>query len=133
MRCKYRSFQHHASNLTLQLQSLRSESTENEEASLILEIVHAQHEVHRAEKLLADCVVQEYEKRANLHCFKAQWMQNSVDQMDLNVGWINASVINHGRSRPSVALPSTSTFSKTVSGTDRESVVFVSSFHTSHF
>ena len=117
----------------LRLQSLRSEAAENEEASLILEIVHAQREVHRAEKLLVDCVVREYKKRANLHRFKAQRMQNSVDQMDLDVGWINASFINHGRSHPSVAPPSTSTFSKTMSGTDRESVVFVSSFNTSHF
>ena len=117
----------------LRLQSLRSEPTENEEASLILEIVHAQCEVHCVEKLLVDYMVQEYEKRANLHRFKAQRMQNSVDQMDLDVRWIDVSFINHSQSCPSVALPSTSTFSKTMSGTDRESVIFVSSFHTSHF
>jgi len=49
-------------------------------------------EVHRAEKLLADCVVLEHKKRANLHRFKAQQMQDSVDQMDLNVRWINVVV-----------------------------------------
>ena len=69
---------------------------EDEEALLVLEIVRAQCEVHHAEKLLADCVVLEHKKRANLHRFKAQQMQDSVDQMDLDVGWINATFINHG-------------------------------------
>ena len=95
---------------------------ENEEASLVLEIVRAQREVHRAEKLLAECVVQEHEKIAKLHRFKALRMQNSVDQLDLDVGWINATFINHGRSCPSLAPPSASTLSQTMSGTDRESV-----------
>ncbi|KIM50942.1 hypothetical protein SCLCIDRAFT_33876 [Scleroderma citrinum Foug A] len=75
--------------------SLTAKSVENEEALLVLEVVHAQWEVHRAEKSLTECIVQEHEKIANLHHFKAQQMQDSIDQMDLNVGWINVTFINH--------------------------------------
>ncbi|KIM62384.1 hypothetical protein SCLCIDRAFT_25114 [Scleroderma citrinum Foug A] len=98
--------------------SLTAKSVENEEALLVLEVVHAQQEVHHAEKSLAECIVWEHEKIANLHCFKAWQMQDSVDQMDLDVRWINATFINHSRSHPSVVPVSTSALSQTVLGSD---------------
>ena len=86
-----------------------AEAEEVEEASLVLEIVCAQHDVHRAEKMLTDCVTWEHEKIANLHCFKAKWKQDSVHHLDLNIGWINATFNNHGRSQPGTSLCTTST------------------------
>ena len=117
-------------HLTSRSKSLTAESVENEEASLVLEVVCAQREVHRAEKSLAECIVQEHEKIANLHRFKARRMQDSVDQMDLDVGWINATFINHSRSHPSAVPVSASTLSQTVSGSDRELVGCCQFFRT---
>ncbi|KIM61193.1 hypothetical protein SCLCIDRAFT_26007 [Scleroderma citrinum Foug A] len=86
-----------------------AEAEEVEEASLVLEIVRAQCDVHRAEKMLADCVTREHEKIANLHRFKAKWKQDSVHHLDLNIGWINATFNNHGRSQPGASLCTTLT------------------------
>ena len=117
-------------HLTSRSKSLTAKSVENEEALLVLEVVHAQQEVHHAEKSLAECIVWEHEKIANLHCFKAWQMQDSVDQMDLDVGWINATFINHSRSHLSVVPVSTSTLSQTVLGSDCELVGCCQFFQT---
>ena len=77
---------------------------ETQEASLILDIVHAQRDVHHAEKILAECVVWEHEKIANLHRFKANQVQDTVDDSDLDIRWINAVFNNHGRSQPTPPL-----------------------------
>lgn len=73
---------------------------ENQEALLVLEIARAQRDVHHAEKALAECVVRQHEKIADLHRFKAVRMQDTVDDKDLNIGWINALFSNHSRVRP---------------------------------
>jgi len=72
---------------------------------LVLTIIYAQCEVHRAEKLLAECLIQEHEKIADLHRFKAKERQGSVDNLDLDIGWIRAAFNNHGRSQSSALLP----------------------------
>ena len=74
----------------------------------MLEIVRAQRDVHRAEKTLAECVIREHEKIANLHRFKSKQMQDSVHHLDLNIGWINATFNNYGR-QPSISSRTTST------------------------
>ena len=51
-----------------------------------------------------ECVVQEHEKIANLHHFKAKQVQNTVDDSDLDIGWINVVFNNHGRSQPTPPL-----------------------------
>ena len=51
----------------------------------MLKIVHAQHDVHHAERALAECVIQEHKKIANLHRFKSKQMQDSVHHLDLNI------------------------------------------------
>ena len=71
---------------------------------MILDIVRAQWDVHRAEKMLAECVVREHEKIADLHRFKAEQMQDSVNNSDLDIGWIHAVFNNHGRNQVSVPL-----------------------------
>ncbi|KAI5992234.1 hypothetical protein EDD15DRAFT_2197243 [Pisolithus albus] len=53
----------------------------------------------RGKKLLAECLVREHEKIANLHRFKANQRQDSIDNSDLNVGWIKAVFNNHDRSQ----------------------------------
>ena len=85
-----------------------AEAEEVKEASLVLEIVHAQRDVHHAEKMLADCVTWEHEKIANLHHFKAKWKQDSVHHLDLNIGWINATFNNHGQRQLGASLCTTS-------------------------
>ena len=79
----------------------------------MLEIVCAQRDVHRAEKTLAECVIWEHEKIANLHCFKAKQMQDSVHHLDLDIGWINATFRNHGRSQPSPSPSTTPSMQQT--------------------
>ncbi|KAI5995119.1 hypothetical protein EDD15DRAFT_2195742 [Pisolithus albus] len=83
---------------------LAFQSIETQEASLVLKIIRAQREVHRAEKLLAECLVQEHEKIANLHRFKAKQGQDSIDNSDLSIGWIKAVFNNHGQIQPSAPL-----------------------------
>ena len=83
----------------------------------MLEVVCAQREVCRAEQLLAECLVREHEKTANLHRFKAKQKQCSVDNKDLDVGWIKATFNNHGRSQESASL-STLLPPQKVPGTD---------------
>ena len=65
----------------------------------MLDIVYAQREVHRAERLLAECLVWEHEKIADLHHFKAMQRQGSIDTLDLDIGWIRVTFNNHGRSQ----------------------------------
>ena len=79
----------------------------------MLEIVCAQRDVHRAEKMLAECVTREHEKIANLHRFKAKQMHDSAHHLDLDIGWINATFRNHGQSQPS-ASPCTTPMQQTV-------------------
>ena len=79
---------------------------------MILNIVRAQHDVHRVEKILAECVVQEHEKIVNLHCFKANQVQDTVDDSDLDIGWINMVFNNHGRSQPTPPLHSSTSLQK---------------------
>jgi len=79
---------------------------------LILDIVHAQCDVHRAEKILAECIVREDEKIVNLHHFKANQVQDTVDNLDLDIGWINAVFNNHGRSQPTPPLRSSTSLQK---------------------
>ena len=101
-------------NLTKDQQSrslASSEFSETQEASLILEIAHAQHDIHCAQTTLMECIVWEHEKIANLHRFKAKQMQDSVDCSDLNIGWINATFNNYGRSQSSVPLHDMTTMS----------------------
>ena len=85
-----------------------SRAGETKEASLVLDIVYAQREVHRAERLLAECLIRGHEKIADLHRFKAMQRQGSIDTLDLDIGWIRATFNNHGRSQSSPPL-STST------------------------
>ena len=83
----------------------------NSGSILILEIVCAQHDVHRVQKMLVECVVREHKKIANLHHFKVKKMQNSVNCLDLGIRWINATFNNHGRSQLSGPLHDISTMS----------------------
>lgn len=66
---------------------------------MVLDVVRAQRDVHRAEKILADCMVKEHERVANLNRFKSQRLQKHLDEKDLDVGWINAVFGNYGRSQ----------------------------------
>jgi len=75
---------------------------------LVLDIVYVQREVHRAERLLAECLVREHEKIADLHRFKAMQRQGSINILDLDIGWIRVAFNNHGQSQSSGPL-STST------------------------
>lgn len=81
-------------------QTKHSENLENEEAGLVLEVVRAQRDVHRAQKILADCTVKEHERVADLNRFKAQKLQRYLDEKDLDVGWINAVFGSYGRLQP---------------------------------
>ncbi|KAI6000002.1 hypothetical protein EDD15DRAFT_2193489 [Pisolithus albus] len=99
------------------------DAVETQEASLVLEIVCARREVHRTEKLLAECLVREHEKIANLHRFKANQRQDSIDNSDLNVGWIKAVFNNHDRSQLSVPLRISDTPSPPRKGLDANGIV----------
>lgn len=66
----------------------------------MLEIARAQRDVHHAERVLAECMVQEHKRVADLHRFKAQQKQESLDCKDLSIGWINALFGDYGRMRP---------------------------------
>ncbi|KAI5994687.1 hypothetical protein EDD15DRAFT_2195840 [Pisolithus albus] len=99
------------------------DAVETQEASLVLKIVCAQREVHHAEKLLAECLVREHEKIANLHRFKANQRQDSIDNSDLNVGWIKAVFNNHDRSQLSIPLCISDTPSPPRKGPDANGIV----------
>ena len=84
------------------------QAVETQEASLVLEVVCAQREVCHAEQLLAECLVCEHKKTANLHHFKAKQKQRSVNNKDLDIGWIKAAFNNHSQSQESASLPTPS-------------------------
>ena len=88
----------------LESKSLESHSGETKKASLVLDIVYAQREVHHVERLLAKCLIREHEKIADLHRFKAMQRQGSIDTLDLDIGWIRAIFDNHGQSQSSPPL-----------------------------
>lgn len=67
---------------------------------MVLEIVRAQREVSRAQRVLADCKVREHEKIVQLHRFKAQQSQNITDVKDLDIGNIIALFRTHGQLPP---------------------------------
>lgn len=83
-----------------------SEAVENQEATLVLEIARAQRDVHHAERELAECMVREHEKIADLHRFKARRKQGCLDDKDLDIGWLHAVFSNYGRARPLPAAQS---------------------------
>jgi len=56
------------------------------------------------EQLLAECLIHEHKKTANLHHFKAKQKQDSIDNKDLDIGWIKATFNNHGQSQEGIPL-----------------------------
>ncbi|KIM55109.1 hypothetical protein SCLCIDRAFT_30620 [Scleroderma citrinum Foug A] len=60
-------------------------STEDQEATLLLEIACARWEVCRAQKLLAECLNRENKSLCELHQFKAKKFADLVDDADLSI------------------------------------------------
>ena len=73
-------------------------STEDWEATLLLEIAHARWEVCHAQKLLAECLNQENKSLCELHQFKVKKFADVVDDADLSIGRIRAAFNSHGHS-----------------------------------
>ena len=73
-------------------------STEDWEATLLLEIAHARWEVCHAQKLLAECLNQENKSLCELHQFKVKKFADLVDDADLSIGRIRAAFNSHGHS-----------------------------------
>ena len=77
-------------------------STEDREATLLLEITHARWEVCHAQKLLAECLNWENKSLCELHQFKAKKFTDLVDDANLRISRIRAVFNSHGHSPQSL-------------------------------
>ena len=71
-------------------------STEDQEATLLLEIACARWEVCHTQKLLAECLNWENKLLCELHQFKAKKFSDLVDDANLSIGRIRAAFNSHG-------------------------------------
>jgi len=73
-------------------------STEDWEATLLLEVAHARWDVHHAQKQLTECLHWETKSLCTLHQLKAKKFAELVDDANLNIGRIRAMFNSYGRS-----------------------------------
>ena len=102
-------------------------NSEDQEATLLLEIARARRDVCHAQRFLAECLNQENKSLCELHQFKARKFAELVDQADLSIGRIRAAFNSHGLAPqfPDVNT-STSSHSQDEDGECALNVVFVS-------
>lgn len=72
-------------------------STEDREATLLLEVACARRDVHHAQKQLAECLNQETKSLCTLHQLKAKKFAEPMDDANLNIGRIRAMFNRYGR------------------------------------
>jgi hypothetical protein len=65
-----------------------SEELDNQEANLLLEIAREKRKVCHVQRQLADCVLREHQKIADLYHFKAEKAEGQLDYSELDVGWM---------------------------------------------
>ena len=70
-------------------------NTEDQEATLLLEIARARQDVCHAQKLLAECLNRENKLLCELHQFKVKKFAELVDDADLSIGRIRAAFNGH--------------------------------------
>ncbi|KAG1860980.1 hypothetical protein C8R48DRAFT_774240 [Suillus tomentosus] len=75
------------------------EPTESE-ARIMMNLVRAKRDVHRAQKVLAECVMQENEVFASLLKFQAEAAEKRLDDTDLGLGCMRVICNTHGWSVP---------------------------------
>ena len=72
-------------------------STEDWEATLLLEVTHARWDVRHAQKQLAECLNQETKSLCTLHQLKVKKFAQLVDDANLNIGRIRTMFNRYGR------------------------------------
>ncbi|KAH7919026.1 hypothetical protein BV22DRAFT_1051339 [Leucogyrophana mollusca] len=70
---------------------------DHREAMLVLEIVRVKCEVHRVQKLLANCVVKEHKTITSLHQFKAGKAVERIDDVDVGLGKMRITFKRHAQ------------------------------------
>ena len=71
-------------------------STEDREATLLLEVARARRDVRHAQKQLMECLNRETKLLCALHQLKAKKFTELVDDADLNIGRIRATFNSYG-------------------------------------
>lgn len=65
----------------------------------MLEVVHAKCNIYCVEKALAESIIWEHKKIAELHHFKAKQSEQIINDKDLDIRWINMLFHNYGQSQ----------------------------------
>ncbi|KAG2157188.1 hypothetical protein DEU56DRAFT_750355 [Suillus clintonianus] len=75
------------------------------EVKIMMNLMRAKHDVYWAQKILADCVVQENEAFTSLLKFRVEAAEKRLDDTDLGLGCMRIVFNTHGWSVPSSHLP----------------------------
>ncbi|KAG0703858.1 hypothetical protein DFH29DRAFT_998107 [Suillus ampliporus] len=75
------------------------------EAKIMMNLMRAKRDVYQAQKILADCVVQENEAFTSLLKFRAEAAEKRLDDTDLGLGCMRIVFNTHGWSVPPSCLP----------------------------
>ncbi|KAG2123988.1 hypothetical protein DEU56DRAFT_917205 [Suillus clintonianus] len=68
------------------ISSMSMQDTTNSEANLIMDLVRAKREVFRAQKALAECILQENEVLSSLLRFQVETAETTLDDADMGLG-----------------------------------------------
>ncbi|KAG2123437.1 hypothetical protein DEU56DRAFT_917484 [Suillus clintonianus] len=78
------------------ISSMSMQDTTNSEANLIMDLVRAKREVFRAQKALAECILQENEVLSSLLRFRVETAETTLDDADMGLGCMRLIFKKHG-------------------------------------
>ncbi|KAG1849727.1 hypothetical protein F4604DRAFT_1934745 [Suillus subluteus] len=91
-------------DVTEAIGSMTIDDGDSLEENLIMDLARARQDVFRAEKMLADCVVQEHEILANLHKYQSNILKKKLDKADIGLGYMHITFKKHRLSHRGPAL-----------------------------